>query len=1436
MGNTQAGEKQSKTGKSPGKGKHFIRNLNRKSSHKENKKHGRKKSIDKRDTDKDFDKTSESDNNETIEASDNDMVECVFKTSSRGERGVERSSVQSEVTVTRCERSATRDQLPAAVVSPAEPSSSDSVFTDPLTPLAVELNQCYYSAESDSAHEELPCTLTPSGLDAPARVTPASTDTRPSVTEMLHDDTAPPLPAIDIMEKEIKSDVFDDISDKDDITKTMGAILSKSEQPLEKDNECNHDFLENRLKASPGQTSFTISRHRKVELPPVAADSSLSILDNEDQSQSGLSDVPMTDSNVLRKVASLTLDKHTETKVIRPKFVPEKLDFQIYEKFEGQMLLNWFLSSVSEDSHFKNLLSSQDLKTLGIQYCTHLLAAGVLRQISDKDAPTENIFKPNLMYYWSHMELPVSQPVTPGRLDMSSWPPENSQRKLNQFPNISVLDSQCNKQTNEDINDIVEAKLVISELKRKLQELEYELENYKVNTQLRDSSKNIQNSSMSIPENLSCRDRKLVNKEVQTNTASENNRLNTKPVINTSKDDNLLRANVNTDSNIGLSRIGFKNDLLINEEAKHDLRSEKVENFCKLNKSRESNEKHWNDDVGLITTEKVNGESEKGDAEILNNHKESSDESKSKARSNSLVMEYLCNNKNMSSNLIEDDNQVNNLHNSKVPWPSTKTLPAEVDNVSADQTSRQMPKNTLLPENEVKSTSKIGNEVDVCLSNHLLQLENNLCQPVPPPPPPDPGMSPSPPPMPGTTEETLSQILDKSDTNATSSSPLDNGPQRTSPKVSPQLSNLDSGPPPPPLPDNEQLSTSKNETFTPSPPPPPGICPPPPPPLPGMGPPPPPLPGMGPPPPPLLGMGPPPPPLPGMGPPPPPLPGMGPPPPPLLGSGPPPPPLPGMGPPPPPLPGMGPPPPPLPGMGPPPPPLPGMGPPPPPFPGVGPPPPPLSGLAPTAPPAPGIPPPPSNTGPLPFPTPPVGGWNMQRATLRKTPIKPAAPMKPLYWTRILAAPLPPTCQGEAESSGFKPLWLEIEEAKLDNIDEFTDLFSRQVVKVPVKKKVEVKTKIQPIKILDSKRSQNVGILAQSLHVEFSEIENAIYNFDTSVVSLEALQQIYELRASEEELFLIKEHIKNKPDIPLDKPEAFLYELSGIQNFAERISCFTFQAEFDDAVNTIMHKLDNLKHTCEFLMTSESLKQLFAIILAVGNYMNGGNGQRGQADGFGLEILSKLKDVKSKQCHVTLLHFIVRTYMRARGGALAPACALPVPEPGDVGRAAALDFGDVADSLAALRKNLDECRNKMEKVIEAYKFEKEGDDNGCAENRKRLEVFKEKMTTFLNAAEEKLKSENENMCECRNKFIATVKFYQYSPKCGKVDDCEPKEFFSLWTAFCSDFKDIFKKEEQLAIKEKLKETKKLQGERRASTQPKKEGGLKSRLQKLTSARK
>lgn len=79
------------------------------------------------------------------------------------------------------------------------------------------------------------------------------------------------------------------------------------------------------------------------------------------------------------------------------------------------------------------------------------------------------------------------------------------------------------------------------------------------------------------------------------------------------------------------------------------------------------------------------------------------------------------------------------------------------------------------------------------------------------------------------------------------------------------------------------------------------------------------------------------------------------------------------------------------------------------------------------------------------------------------------------------------------AAGSELLWDQLEEAQIDEMKEFSDLFSRQVVeRKPTKKKEEKPSKVQAMKILDSKRSQNVGILSSSLHVDFPEIENGKY--------------------------------------------------------------------------------------------------------------------------------------------------------------------------------------------------------------------------------------------------------------------------------------------------------------------------------------------------------
>lgn len=313
--------------------------------------------------------------------------------------------------------------------------------------------------------------------------------------------------------------------------------------------------------------------------------------------------------------------------------------------------------------------------------------------------------------------------------------------------------------------------------------------------------------------------------------------------------------------------------------------------------------------------------------------------------------------------------------------------------------------------------------------------------------------------------------------------------------------------------------------------------------------------------------------------------------------------------------------------------------------------------------------------------------------LRKKALAPQN-LKPLFWTRIIAPKPTELVESEAiekpVSATPAELWQEIDEADLDNLEEFTEMFSRQAV-MPKKVKTEVKpAKIQTIKVLDSKRSQSVGIFARSLHLDFAEIERAIYFCDTSVVSMETLQQLMNIKSTPDEIASIKEAAATQTDAPLDAPEQFLLKISNISCATERIHCILFQADFDEAYNLIARKIDLVTQLCEFLTENEYLKLVFSIILTLGNYMNAGNRTRGQADGFGLEILNRLKDVKSKDLKLNLLHFIVRTYIAKcrKDGTPLNEIRLPVPDASDISKCLSIDFGELKDQMEHLKRKLE----------------------------------------------------------------------------------------------------------------------------------------------------
>uniref|UniRef100_A0A8C8RSH3 Formin 1 n=1 Tax=Pelusios castaneus TaxID=367368 RepID=A0A8C8RSH3_9SAUR len=395
---------------------------------------------------------------------------------------------------------------------------------------------------------------------------------------------------------------------------------------------------------------------------------------------------------------------------------------------------------------------------------------------------------------------------------------------------------------------------------------------------------------------------------------------------------------------------------------------------------------------------------------------------------------------------------------------------------------------------------------------------------------------------------------------------------------------------------------------------------------------------------------------------------------------------------------------------------------------------------------------------------------------RKPAIEPNCPMKPLYWTRI---------QIEDSSKTSRPtLWDSLEEPDIVDTGEFEYLFSKDAVQEKRKRlseSYEKKTKSKKIiKLLDGKRSQTVGILISSLHLDMKDIQQATLNVDDSIVDLETLEALYENRAQKDELEKIRLHYETSKEEELkllDKPEQFLYELSQIPNFAERAQCIIFQSVFSEGITSVHHKVDIITRVSKDLLDMKSVKEILGLILAFGNYMNGGNRTRGQADGFALEILPKLKDVKSRNYNLFQYEFILFSYI------------FPLPEPQDFFQASQVRFEDLIKDLRKLKRDLEACEKQMRIV--------------CRESSEQhLQPFKDKLEEFFQKAKEEHKTEESRLENAQKSFEETVGYFGIKPKSGEKE-ITPNYVFTVWSEFCSDFKTIWKRESKNISKQRLK---------------------------------
>uniref|UniRef100_A0A8I6GJL6 Formin 1 n=1 Tax=Rattus norvegicus TaxID=10116 RepID=A0A8I6GJL6_RAT len=441
------------------------------------------------------------------------------------------------------------------------------------------------------------------------------------------------------------------------------------------------------------------------------------------------------------------------------------------------------------------------------------------------------------------------------------------------------------------------------------------------------------------------------------------------------------------------------------------------------------------------------------------------------------------------------------------------------------------------------------------------------------------------------------------------------------------------------------------------------------------------------------------------------------------------------------------------------------------------------------PPPPPPPPPPPGLAPPPPPGLSFGLSSSSSQCPRKPAIEPSCPMKPLYWTRI---------QINDKSQDATPtLWDSLEEPHIMDTSEFEYLFSKdttQQKKKPLSEAYEKKNKVKKIiKLLDGKRSQTVGILISSLHLEMKDIQQAIFNVDDSVVDLETLAALYENRAQEDELTKIRKYYETsrEEDLKLlDKPEQFLHELAQIPNFAERAQCIIFRAVFSEGITSLHRKVEIVTRASKGLLHMKSVKDILALILAFGNYMNGGNRTRGQADGYSLEILPKLKDVKSRDNGMNLVDYVVKYYLRYYDQeAGTDKSVFPLPEPQDFFLASQVKFEDLIKDLRKLKRQLEASEQQMRLV--------------CKESpREYLQPFKDKLEEFFKKAKKEHKMEESHLENAQKSFETTVGYFGMKPKTGEKE-VTPSYVFMVWFEFCSDFKTIWKRESKNISKERLK---------------------------------
>ncbi|EMP35340.1 Protein diaphanous like protein 1 [Chelonia mydas] len=168
------------------------------------------------------------------------------------------------------------------------------------------------------------------------------------------------------------------------------------------------------------------------------------------------------------------------------------------------------------------------------------------------------------------------------------------------------------------------------------------------------------------------------------------------------------------------------------------------------------------------------------------------------------------------------------------------------------------------------------------------------------------------------------------------------------------------------------------------------------------------------------------------------------------------------------------------------------------------------------------------------------------------------------------------------------------------------------------------------------RQQRRTIFLGSFRMPYEEIKNVILEVNEVVLTESLVQNLIKQMPEPEQLKMLSE-LRDEYN-ELAESEQFGVVISSVSCLRPRLNAILFKLQFNEQVENIKPEIVSVTAACEEVRKSKSFSSLLEIILLVGNFMNAGSRNAG-AFGFNISFLCKLRDTKSTDQKLTLLHFL-----------------------------------------------------------------------------------------------------------------------------------------------------------------------------------------------------